>query len=267
MIGYILYRRNELGKSFFLLGSGSNGKSTFISILKKFIGKKNYSSLELNDLGRRFKTAELFLKLVNFGEDISNRNIDENSIYKKLVTGETINVEKKGKDPFEFEPYSKLIFSANELPKINDTSFGFMRRLIIIPFNAQFKETDIDYNPYIIDNLTSQEALKYLLKLSVDGIRRVLRNKKFTEVESVKNEIKEFEIINNPLLAFLDENKDNFINNTVEDGYLQYSTWCISNGYQQLTKNKFSRELKRYNISTSTTKIDKKTVRIYVNKK
>ena len=42
--------------------------------------------------------------------------------FKKLVTGETLLVERKGKDPFEIKNFGKLIFSANEIPRVNDTS-------------------------------------------------------------------------------------------------------------------------------------------------
>jgi len=38
MIGYILFRRNELGKCFILTGGGKNGKSTLLDIIKELIG-------------------------------------------------------------------------------------------------------------------------------------------------------------------------------------------------------------------------------------
>ena len=65
MVGYCLLRRNELGKSFILTGVGSNGKSTILDVLKAIIGDDNISSLGMNELGVRFKTAELYGKMVN----------------------------------------------------------------------------------------------------------------------------------------------------------------------------------------------------------
>ncbi len=111
MVGYCLFRRNELGKAFILTGSGSNGKSTFLNMMKTMLGKKNHSSLGLKKLGERFKPTMLFGKLANIGDDISDAFVADTEDFKKIVTGETIEGEHKGVDSFEFDPYCKLIFS------------------------------------------------------------------------------------------------------------------------------------------------------------
>ena len=72
MVGYCLYRRNELGKAFILIGDKSNGKSTFLHVVKNMLGDRNIASLDLKELGDRFKTAELFGKLANIGDDMRN---------------------------------------------------------------------------------------------------------------------------------------------------------------------------------------------------
>lgn len=250
MIGYTLLRRNELGKCFILVGQGANGKSTLLDVIKHFLGEENISSISLEELGQRFKTAELYGKLANIGDDISNKYIENNAVFKKLVTGETVNVERKGKDPFDFNNYAKLIFSANEVPRINDTSQGLMRRLVIVPFNAEFTDKDPDYDPFIKDKLLTQDAMEYLLLIGIQGLKRVLENRKFTEVESVTAEIKEYEKINNPVVAFLEEN--DIEEQTVEDIYLRYSTWCLENGLRALSKNMFGREIKKQGYNSDT---------------
>ena len=207
MIGYILFRRNELGKCFILTGSGANGKSTLLDVIKRLIGKENISSVALNELNDRFRTFQLEGKLANIGDDISNGYIDDNSTFKKLVTGETVNVERKGKDPFDFENYSKLIFSCNEIPRINDLSDGLKRRIIFIPFNAKFSKSDPDYDPFIVDKLLSSESLEYLLKISLAGLERILYNRSFTTPKSVEDTWDDYERKNNPVIGYLDEGK------------------------------------------------------------
>ena len=120
MIGYSFYRQNEMGKAFILVGPQSNGKSTFQGMLQLLLGINNISSIDLKDLSERFKTAELYGKLANIGDDIGDAYIDDNNIFKTIVTGGRVIAEKKGKDPFEFEPYVKCIFSANNIPKTRD---------------------------------------------------------------------------------------------------------------------------------------------------
>ena len=73
MIGSCFYRSNTIGGSgsFILTGEGANGKSTLLDALKYLMGDQNIASLDLKELGDRFKTAELFGKLVNIGDDSS----------------------------------------------------------------------------------------------------------------------------------------------------------------------------------------------------
>ena len=90
-IGYCFYRRNELGKAFILTGDKSNGKSTFLSMVQTLLGEENIASLDLKELGDRFKTAEMFGKLANIGDDIGDEFIANPAIFKKLVTGERVS--------------------------------------------------------------------------------------------------------------------------------------------------------------------------------
>ena len=261
MVGYCLLRRNELGKCFILTGKGSNGKSTFLNIIKGLIGTHNISSISLEELQHRFKTAELYGKLANIGDDISGNYIEDNAVFKKLVTGETVNVERKGKDPFDFDNYSKLIFSANNIPRINDTSDGLMRRIIIVPFNAKFSVKDKDFDPFIMDKLLSQEALEYLLLLAIEGLNRVLLNRKFTTVDAVEHELKEYEKVNNPVVAFIEEFK--IENEPVKDIYLKYSIWCQENKLKALSNIQFGKELSNKGYKTKQMRVNGDRVRIY----
>lgn len=262
MVGYCLFRRNELGKAFILTGEGSNGKSTLLSLIKAICGHENVASIGLDELCQRFKTAELYGKLTNIGDDISNNYINDNSTFKKLVTGETVNVERKGRDPFDFTNYSKLIFSANEIPRINDTSNGLMRRLVIVPFKATFSSKDADFDPFIKDKLLSDEALEYLLRISIDALKRILAHRKFTVVAAVESSIKEYEKINNPILTFIDENK--FENESTKDMYLKYSLWCSESGLKALSKIAFSREICKRGYKTKRIRINTDRVTIFI---
>lgn len=262
MIGYTLFRRNELGKCFILTGFGANGKSTLLDVIKRLVGKENISSVALNELNDRFKTFQLEGKLVNIGDDISNGYIEDNSTFKKLVTGETVNVERKGKDPFDFENYSKLIFSCNEMPRINDLSDGLKRRLIFIPFNAKFSKKDADYDPFIIDKLMTDEALEYLLQLALKGLERVLYNREFTSSEAVEETWKEYEKRNNPIVQFMEEAK--IENESTKDVYLQYQTYCNENGLKYLSRIAFSREICRNGYITKQVRVNRKKISMFI---
>jgi len=264
MIGYLLFRRNELRKAFILTGTGQNGKSTLLDMIKHFLGPDNYSSLALEELGHRFKTAEIFGKLANIGDDIDSEYIQSNAVFKKLVTGETVNAERKGKDPFEFNNYGKLIFSANEMPRINDRTDGLISRLIIIPFNAKFTAQDPDFDPFIKDKLLTDRAMSYLLNLGLNGLKRVLQRKQFTMPEVVRQEMQLYESINNPVLAFI-EDGGKIENEPTKDVYLKYNAWCHQNGLRPLSQIQFSREVcRKLGMETKVIRVDGKLNRIFI---
>lgn len=182
-VGYCLFRRNELGKAVILTGEGSNGKSTYLKMIQAVLGDDNISALDLKEIGDRFSTVMIYQKLANIGDDISGEYIPDTAVFRKVVTGDTITAEQKGQPKFEFKPYCKLIFSSNNIPRLgkgNDFS-AVKRRLIIIPFNAKFSKDDPDFVPYIIDELKAQTAIEYFIVLAIEGLKRVLANKAFTE--------------------------------------------------------------------------------------
>ncbi|WP_212746649.1 DNA primase family protein [Ruoffia tabacinasalis] len=244
MFGFTLLRRNEIGAFFILKGKGSNGKSTLLTMLRNMLGKDNISSLDIKEVNERFKTAELFGKLANIGDDISKAYIKDTSVLKKLVTGEPVPAEYKGKDPFTLYNYSKLIFSANDIPRFNDTSDGFRRRINIVPLRAKFSSKDKDYDPTIIDKLSQPDALEYMLQLAIDGMFRVIDNKSFTEVEFVKQELQKFDEENNPLIVFI-QDTDALVGRPTKEVYAEYSSWCEENGFTALGHIVFTREINK----------------------
>lgn len=269
--GFCLFRRNELGKAFILTGTGSNGKSTYLNMLKHMLGRQNISSLDLKKLGDRFSTVMLFGKLANIGDDISDEFIMDASTFKKIVTGETIDAEQKGQPKFEFEPYVKLFFSANNIPRMGKgrDSAAILRRLVIIPFDAKFSSDDPDYNPHIGDMLRSQESMEYLIQLGLKGLKRVLKTKKFSESEKVQKELEEYEESNNPILGFIREVEmdDEFKieNEPTKDVYKRYQEYCLANNLQPMSNIEFSKQINRIlNMQVVVKRIGNKTHRLFV---
>ncbi len=267
-IGYCFYRRNELGKAFILTGDKSNGKSTFLSMVQCLLGDENISSLDLKELGDRFKTAEMFGKLANIGDDIGDEFIANPAIFKKLVTGERVSAERKGQNPFEFNNYSKLLFSANNIPRIKDKTGAVQRRLTIIPFDARFSADDPDFNPYIKHLLKTDEVMEYLINLGISGLKRVLLNRKFTGSTKVQKAMDEYEENNNPIIGFFRECEDEEFqieNEPTNVVYKRYQEYCLANSLQPMSNIEFSKQVNRIlNMSVANKKINGKKYRIFI---
>ena len=264
MIGYSVYRSNSLQVAFILTGEGSNGKSTILNLVKKLLGKANYTSLDLRELEDNFKPSELYNKLANIGDDISAKYLETSSIFKKVVTGESFMVQRKFAQPFTLESYATQIFCANQLPNVNDHSDGFSRRLMIVPFNATFSKADADYDPFIETKLMEEDAMEYLLKIGLEGLKRALYNKKFTTSQKGEKEKEIYLQSNNNVLEWLEE-EPNVENEPVAEVYMRYTVWCSMTGSKALKKINFSKEIKKYlNLVSNPQRTDGKTVRVYV---
>lgn len=266
MVGYCLYRRNELGKAFILIGDKSNGKSTFLHVVKNMLGDANIASLDLKELGDRFKTAELFGKLANIGDDIGDEFIANASVFRKLVTGERVNVERKGQDPFEFNNYSKFLFSANVIPRMKDKTGAVQRRLVIVPFDAKFTPNDPDFRPFIKDELCEQEPMEYLILLGLAALKRVLMNNRFTTSQRVQGQLDEYEENNNPIIGFINEvGLEGIENEPSSMVYRKYKEYCIANNFQALSAIEFSRQIaKRCGFTTKSLWVRGKKTRVFV---
>lgn len=266
VIGYTFYRRNELRKAFILIGDKANGKSTYLDMVKTLLGDDNTCALDLGELGDRFKTAELFHKLANIGDDIGDDFIANPAIFKKLVSGDRLNAERKGKDPFDFNSYAKLLFSANNIPRIKDKSGAVMSRLIIIPFYATFDKNNKDFDPYIKYRLRTDESMQYLIQVGLDGLKRVLKNQGFTISEKVQKELDDYEINNNPILLFLKDGPK-IINEPTNQVYKTYVEFCIANSFNPMSNIEFSKILrKRIGLDIVDKVINRKKYRIFMKK-
>lgn len=268
-VGYCLFRRNELGKAVMLTGDGSNGKSTYLTMVQTMLGDDNTSSLDLRKISDRFSTVMLYQKLANIGDDISGEYIPDTADFRKVVTGDKIAAEQKGQPKFDFKPYCKLIFSSNNIPRLGKGRdfTAIKRRLIIIPFNAKFSKDDPDFVPYIIDELKAQTAIEYFIVLAIEGLKRVLANKAFTVNVIGEEELSTYESIVDPMTGFLqDHEKGDFINQSSNDVYRMYELYCADNKLTAMGQRMFIKQLcNKLNLKSRQQRVNGKKVQVIIN--
>ena len=268
-IGYTFYRRNELRKSFFLLGEKRNGKSTFLDMVGTLLGEGNTANLDLCEIGDRFRTAELNGKLANIGDDINDEWVSNTAIFKKVVSGDIITVERKGKDPFKLRSFAKFFFSANSLPRLGrgKDSSAVLDRLVIIPFDAKFSKDDADYDPFIKYKLREEPVIEALIAKAIPALREVLADQEFAQCDKVKENLEEFEISNNPILEFYAElDESEYLNEPIKAVYQKYNSFCLSNNLSAISAIEFQKQTKKhFNLVIKTVTLDGKKYRVYVN--
>ena len=249
VIGYCIYRGMPFQKVFILVGNGANGKSTLLNMITKLLGEENVSHVDLKEIaGNRFGKSELYGKLANIADDCSSNYLEDTSVMKR-ITGETYtSIEFKNQNSFSTKINTKMILSYNTIPRMNDTTDGLTRRLVIIPLNAVFKKGYPNYDPYISEKLKKKENLEYVLYKSIQAINKVLKEKEFTVPKQVKEQTDEYIRENNPVANFLFE--------VYEDGdisdipcneiYMAFDTWKKENKLKsEMSMTRFGKEIKK----------------------
>ena len=108
--------------------------------INTFIGKRNTSGLSLHNLeGHRFAMANLVSKLANICPDLSSKHLSGTSIFKTITAGDRLNDERQYAEAFEFDPFVRLVFSANFRPRSANSSPAFFQRWIVVPFERCFE--------------------------------------------------------------------------------------------------------------------------------
>lgn len=270
VIGYCFYRRNELRKAFLLKSRmPGSGKSTFIDMMAYLLGEDNISSLDLNDLSHEYKAAGLFGKLANLGDDIEDEFIPSAGIFKKIVSGDRMNANVKFSAPIEFNPYCKLIFSGNTIPRLGRgrDSEAIISRLIIVPFNANFTRNKEGFSPFIKYQLRNNETMEYLIKIGIEGLKRILNTNAFSTNKQIEAEIEEYEESLNPIITFFEEVADSLLNEPTKKCYRRYNEFCIENAMKPISHIEFTKRVKEYyNYEIKQIRVNGKPTRIFSRK-
>jgi len=185
MAGYCLEPGNKYQIAFMLVGTGDNGKSTFLSVLRELLGRENVASEPLQVLAEnRFAAAQLWGKLANICADIPATGIKSTGMFKMLTGGDLVRGEEKFREAFYFENQAKLIFSANQLPDVNDRSLAFWRRwgpgLVRFPVNVNDLPGGKD--PDLLAKLTAE--LSGILNWALNGLCRLREEGGFPKRQS-----------------------------------------------------------------------------------
>jgi len=145
-IGYTLSGANTKIFQYFLIlyGSGNNGKSFLLDVVKKMLGEQNYTTKKLSSVLRDELAALSSLegKLALFSDDEKEDVFINTSLLKELTGGnETISIRRLYKDPYEKKLVTKLWITTNVIPYTPDTTDGFRRRILLVPFTKKIDKT------------------------------------------------------------------------------------------------------------------------------
>jgi P4 family phage/plasmid primase-like protien len=242
--GYLLYKKIIFNRAVMLYGEGENGKSTFINVIKKFLGSQNISNVSIQKLEKNnFATSALYGKLANLHSDLPKTSLRETSKFKQLTGGDSVDAEKKYRDTFSFLPYCKMMFAANTLPATYDDTKAFWRRWLIFLFPNSFEENKEGTNKDLLSELTTEEELSGFLNWCVEGLKRLLKNKKFTHNKSTDEVREEYIRQSDSIGAFILDRVQECAGHYIikQELYESYISYCRERGYDGVTDSVFHR--------------------------
>lgn len=244
MLGYLLVPVTKAQKSFIIVGAAGSGKTQLLNTINiLLLGKENVSNVEWQRLNERFKTAELYGKLANIFADLPSKSLEDNGVFKALVGEDCLTVERKNKDPFSFQPFSRLLFSCNNLPRnYGDKSEGFYRRLIIVRFPNAVPESRKDTSLFT----SFQAEVDGILSYALVGLKRLMASRyKFSESDNARNELAQYRMENNSVLSFINECCAIDAEGAVDKSelYNRYKEYCKAAGFSPFSTTNFNRDM------------------------
>ena len=175
------YRRGLI-----LYGGAKNGKSVYIELVKSFFYSKDIVSKALNELEGRFDKESLIDKSLMASHEIGKSRIQEKTVndFKKLLSVESMHVDRKGKTQVEVTLDLKLVFGTNAVLNFPaEHAKALERRINVIPCEYYVEKADTS----LIDKLMSEKKeiflyLMYVYQKIVEADIEYLENSRVTEI-------------------------------------------------------------------------------------
>lgn len=239
-------------KAILCVGEGGNGKSTYLSGLVAFVGRRNVSGVSLHRLeADRFAAARLVGKLANVCPDLPSTHLVGTSVFKAIVDGEgdAISAERKFRDAFDVVPFCRLVFSANWMPRSADSSHAFFRRWTVLPFSRTFEEGDPRRRrrAELSAELAEPAELSGLLNRALATLP-ALRQHGFTETPSMQQAWQEFREATDPVSVWLTQRTVGVADAVTpkQELLLTYNADAADAGRPPLTATAFGLAVKRH---------------------
>lgn len=262
IIAYCLTPKKFMQRLFALVGGGSNGKSSFITLIQKLLGPSNYTSSELKLLAERnFETAILYKKLLCIIGEVAYNDLSNTSQIKKLSGEDEIRFEFKGKQPFSAINTATIICLTNSLPRTPDKSIGFYRRWLIVDFPNQFP---VSKNP--VENIPDLE-FSNLTRKCLEILARIYSKRSFTNEGSYEFREKIYEEKSNPLKIFLELFCEDTpgVHIKKKDFCDRFNIWLKSKNQRPLASPQVVKMLRDNSYDIGSRKIEGESFQVIVN--
>lgn len=228
-------------------GSGDNGKTVVLTVLRALLGEGNHTSVKLQKLGERFGAWPLFGKLANLVGEQEQIESQEEGLLKEMTGGDPTLFEQKLKDPILAVNTAKMIFSCNDPPTFGDKTNALWNRLVVVPFEHVVPADRKD--PRLLDPGHWAAELPGVLNWAIAGLVRFRAAGRLTRSAKCEAAGRQHRTDSNPTRRFL---LDHYC--LAPDGaepiptrrmFASYRAWCSQSNHRPTNDKNFGREVRR----------------------
>ena len=253
-IGYAISGRPNswIQKVMVLTGEGSNGKSTFMNIVRRLVGEDCYSAMSIASMGKENNRFTMYGKLFNISFDEDPKALLKGgvNIFKAITAGDPVDFRQLYSNAVSAPINAKLIVSCNKPLETNDHTHAVYRRMLIIPFRAKFEGTS-DVKEI---HETIYPEMSGIYNAVLEGLTRLIANKGvFSQSKVVDDALTEYKYESAVFQRFFDDvfeitdNESDFIANDLISS--EFTTWKERNNEKfDISTLKLIKELKSLNL-------------------
>ncbi len=239
---FTLFPKYFIHRIFVLTGSGSNGKSKFLGLIRNLVGTHNHCSTELEQLiVSRFESVKLYKKLVCEMGETNFDKIKQTSRLKRLSGEDFVGFEFKNKKPFDDVNYAKILIATNTLPQTDDKTDGFYRRWVVVDFPNQFDEA----NGNVLNRIPEAEYSALCMKC-IGILGKLMGSHSFSKEGSILDRRERYEKKSNPLKHFIEQTFTKNPNGKVAlfMAFDRYINFLDDKKLRRITKDEFMKSLR-----------------------
>jgi putative DNA primase/helicase len=258
--------KRQIAKFFVLIGNGSNGKGTMLTIIRMLFGGDYCSSNSIEQLADERYFVSMQGKLFNLGDDVQDKMIDHEQMknLKNIATCDYVATRQLFKQSKDAVLTCSMIFTSNHALKSFEKGEAYQRRVVWLPMFAKPTKKD----PRFISKLTTPEAKEYWVKLIVDAYMELYQNGEIDIPDIVQEHNKEYHADNNNVLEFMEGYENEyFIGKRPPQIYEEYEIWTNDNGLTVHSKKMLKDTLeKARGLVVGSKKINGQVAKVYMAK-
>lgn len=244
--GYALTADTGFEIALWLFGPPGSGKSSIVLGLQAMLGSRA-GTLGLRNIERsQFALTNVIGKTLIVSTEQPSMSLTATDILNTIISGESIEIDRKFRDPIQITPHAKMVWAMNELPQVKEPGNGLFRRIKVIQFPL-LEESKRD--PRLKESIKHEGA--GILNWALDGLDRLSQRGHFEIPNCVRTATEGFQQSNDVPGIFIAQEclvgpdfktQSSFL-------YNAYKIWCLHNGHKPQSITSVAEDWRRLGFS------------------